>query len=175
MRQSTMRRFLVDTSPRKRARVEIDMESLCVLRDYLDAESIEHDGAMPLKHLQMLVARRQRRRAKERGERPQWPIDAVDIAKTLRTVRRAMASLAEDSSGTTDQLFQKASFMIDTMPDRELVKCKHHADWQKCRGNVENGQCRQCRVITPGVLNYSFQVLIRDRERGRSTTRSLST
>ena len=50
----------------------------------------------------------------------------MDVAKTLRTVRRAMANLAEDSSGTTDQLFQKASFMIDTMPDRELVKCKHH-------------------------------------------------
>ena len=50
---------------------EIDMQSLDALRNYLDAESIEHDGAMPLKHLQMLVVLRLKCRAREQGERPQ--------------------------------------------------------------------------------------------------------
>ena len=36
----------------------MDMESLDALRDYLNAKGIEHEDAMPLKHLQMLVARR---------------------------------------------------------------------------------------------------------------------
>ena len=73
-------------------------------------------------------------------------------------------SSSDDSSSTNDNLFAKANFVIDSLPDRELIKCKHHADWTKCRGDVEYSQCRQCRVRTPGVLNYSFQVLIRDKE-----------
>ena len=63
---------------------EIDMQSLDALRNYLDAESIEHDGAMPLKHLQMLVVLRLKCRAREQGERPQQPQPgSVDRMATL--------------------------------------------------------------------------------------------
>ena len=132
--------------------------------NYLDSESIEHDSSMPLEHLKMLVKRRVKRRARERGEKPPKPQpDALDCMRTLRGVKRAMVRLAEDlRSSTDDQIFSKACFVIDTLPDEHLIKIKHHADWTKCRGNVEGGRCRQCRVFTPGVLNYSFQVLIRD-------------
>ena len=54
-----------------------------------------------------------------------------------RSVRNAMAELSEDSSSSDNKLFAKASFVIDSLPDRGLIKCKHHADWRKCGGNVE--------------------------------------
>ena len=47
--------------------VEIDMESPDALKAYLDVEGIEHDGTMPIEHLKILVTRRQKRRARERG------------------------------------------------------------------------------------------------------------
>ena len=163
MRQSSLHGFFA-ASKRPAPSVEIDTESLDSLTSYLDSESVEHDTSMPLEHLQMLVKRRQKRRARERGEMRKKPMpDMLDMMKTLRRVRRAMAKLSEDSSSTDDKLFTAACFVIDTLPDDRIIKCKHYADWQKCRGNVEGGQCRQCRVFTPGVLNYSFQVLVRDR------------
>ena len=76
-----------------------------------------------------------------------------------------MARLSEDlSSGTDDKLFSKACFVINTLPDEHLIKIKHHAD---CRNATAMSRAAyadsgQCRVLTPGVLNYSFQVLIRD-------------
>jgi hypothetical protein len=150
MRQSSLHGYF-SASKRARPSDEIDMESLDALLNYLDGENIEHNDAMPLKHLQMLVARRMKRRAsRERGETPPKPQpDAIETATTLRSVRMAMAKLSDDSRSTNDNLFAKASFVIDSPPDRELIKCKHHADWRKCRGNVEYGQCRQCRVLTP--------------------------
>ena len=164
MRQSLLHGYFA-ASKRPAPCDEIDMESPDSLRSYLNAESIEHDSTMDLKHLKMLVSRRVKRRAREHGEKPKWPLDVTDTMKTLRGVRRAMSRLSEDlRSDTEDKIFTKATFLIDTLPDRHLVKCKHHADWRKCRGNVEGGQCRQCRVFTPGVLNYSFQVLVRDAE-----------
>jgi hypothetical protein len=169
MLQSSLHGYFA-ASKRPAPRDDIDMESLHSLRSYLDSESIEHDSSMPLEHLQMLVARRQKRRARECGEKPKKPkLDYLDTMKTLRGVRRAMARLSDTDGGSTDdKIFTKATFLIDTFPDQHLIKCKHHADWRKCRGNVEGGQCRQCRVFTPGVLNYSFQVLIRDRENANS-------
>ena len=162
MQQSSLDRFFA-ASKRAAPSDEVDMESLQSLKDYLDVESIEHDSSMALTHLQMLVTRRKRRRARERGEKPKFQPDALDRMATLRSVKRAMARLSEDlGSGTDDKLFSKACFVITTLPDEHLIKIKHHADWTKCRGNVEGGRCRQCRVFTPGVLNYSFQVLIRD-------------
>ena len=113
----------------------------------------------------MLVTRRKKRRARERGEKPKKPtVDALESMRTLRAVKRAMARLAENENSNDEKLFTKATFIIHTFPDRELIKCKHHADWRQCRGNVEQGRCRQCRVFTPGVLNYSFQILIHDKD-----------
>ena len=162
MRQSSLHGFFA-ASKRPAPSVEIDMESLDSLRSYLDSESIEHDTSMPLERLKMLVTRRVKRRARERGEKPKPKPDAIDCMKTLRGVKRAMVRLSEDlRSSTDDKIFGKACFVIDTLPDQHLIKIKHHADWTKCRCNVEGGRCRRCRTLTPGVLNYSFQVLIRD-------------
>ena len=95
---------------------------------------------------------------------------AEDAAGTLRDVKKAMDTLAEkcDHDATSkDRLFTSARFVIDELPDEQVVKCKHHAEWNKCRGNIVRGQCRQCRVHTPGVLGYSFVVHIRDEAQQR--------
>ena len=168
MRQSSLDTFFV-ASKRAAPNDAVDMESLDALREYLNAESIEHDSTMDLKHMQMLVMRRQKRRARERGGQPKKPmLDMIETMKTLRGVKRAMARLADNDNNTDDKIFTKASFIIDTLPDEQIVKCKHHADWRLCRGNVESGRCRQCRSLTPGVLNLSFQVLIRDKEQNNT-------
>ena len=123
---------------------EIDMESLDALQKYLDAESIEHNDAMPLKHLQMLVAQQVKRRARERGEAPKKPKpDAIDCMSTLHGVKRAMVRLSEDLRSTDEQVFGKTCFVIDTMAGQHLVKIKHHADWSRVAGAASAVPLRQ--------------------------------
>ena len=116
MRQSSLHGYFAATK-RPALCDEIDMEAPDSLRNYLDSESIEHDSSMPLEHLKMLVKRRVKRRARERGEKPPKPQpDALDCMRTLRGVKRAMVRLAEDlRSSTDDQIFSKACFVIDML------------------------------------------------------------
>ena len=166
--QSDMRRFLVggSSSARKRSREDIDLESRDAVKKYLDDEGIEYDDDAPFAYLQNRVRARMRRKlSKEEREASFKKLAAIDKARPLADVKRAMDEFADDYLGgadTKDKLFTSARCIIDTLPDEQVVKNKHHFDWQRCRGNIVRGQCRQCRVFTPGELGYSFPVVIRD-------------
>ena len=164
-----IRRYLVGTStPPKRARneCEVNLDSPQAVKNFLTAEGIEFDDADPLRYLQGRVRARLRRKLSPAERVAEWNRCSAEAAVgTLGNVKQAMDALAErcDHDATSkDRLFTSARFVIDELPDEQVVKCKHHAEWNKCRGNIVRGQCRQCRVHTPGVLGYSFVVRIRD-------------
>jgi predicted DCC family thiol-disulfide oxidoreductase YuxK len=165
--QSDMRRFLVGgSSSAKRVREEVDLDSLDAVKKYLDAEGIEYDVSAPLSYLQARVHARMLRKLSPAEREARWKKHrAIDRSRTLGAMKNAVDAFADDYvNGVShkEKLFTSARCVIENLPDEQVVKCKHHFDWQRCRGNIVRGQCRQCRAFTPGELGYAFPVLIRD-------------
>ena len=55
------------------------------------------------------------------------------------------------------------SGVVDYIPPDDLVCLKHEVGSEaSCRGHVMNGECKRCKQSVPGVLSYSFEIIMRD-------------
>ena len=62
-----------------------------------------------------------------------------------------------------DKSFLRVKYIIDDITD-EVTVLRHTDVADGCRGRIVGGRCATCNDITPGVLNWSFEITIRDIE-----------
>ena len=65
---------------------------------------------------------------------------------------------------TSDRAFCDAIYVVhDIFAGNDLVTLKHETGkFATCRGTIVDNKCKECKLITPGVLAYSFEMIVRE-------------
>ena len=144
--------------------MEFDTPEKCMT--YLDEHNVPYEA--DAKH-EMLMAQAQRRAKRLREDAGEVLATKKKLSDSLpMSLKEFIRSLENAKEKTPDAntgevlVFRNVNCIIIDV-ERECVKLKHQiADWKGCRGYVKMGVCSGCRVQTPGVLTYAFQILVRD-------------
>ena len=134
------------------------------MKRFLDNENIDYDDAADMTMLKGLAKRRMVRHAKDDM--------SIDARRNLFDLDAAVVSIIELKVKIADmkvtrpvktQFKAGVAYICDIFDAETMIVLKHEVgNDATCRGNMRNGVCLSCGEHDPGVLDYSFKILMKD-------------
>ena len=129
------------------------------VKKYLDTEGVEYDAQLPPSTLRLKAKARMKRKLDETTS-VEAQRDLFQEAP-LKTVTDLIEMMEVVKSNKT-KCFMRVKFNITSIsPD--VVRLKHAEEHNApCRGIITAGKCNFCQTYVPGVVCYSFMLMIND-------------
>ena len=129
------------------------------LKEWLIENAVDFDADAPTQYLEGLY-RRKKRRLESETLSPQAKKVLFDLDKchTVETLLREMANTRDN--GVLGQHWSEVKGQLEMLPP-ELTRMKHNISGNQCRGNVEDGTCKKCKLDVMGVIGYGFDTSIK--------------
>ena len=131
------------------------------LREWLTEHMVDYNSNAPTQYLETLYKRKKRRIDNE-SLTPTAKKALFDMEKchTVETLMREMNTTRDN--GVRGQVWSEMKGQLEMLPP-ELTRLKHNMVGGKdvCRGNVEDGTCKKCKMDVMGVIGYGFDTSIK--------------
>ena len=145
-----------------------DVSTPTKVREFLIEQNIAFPDETTEDYLLTLAKRRIRRLEEvNTPQRPQRYAGALTVSE-VKDRMSTMKERAERDNQDGKSFISMKGKIIEY--SEEFVRLKHQVvDNDRCKGRVTDGVCMTCHTHTPGVLAFSFQIVIQDMEHSNCT------